>query len=136
MNTRCAELAKFVVYESPYMCYADHPKHVIGQAGEEFVAKVPTAWDDIRFLGGYPGEWIAVARRSGDAWYVGVMCGDAAKEVEIDLAPIGPLAGKTFETWSDGSAGPRDVKKETRPVKDGRLKLSLFAGGGFAGILR
>ena len=64
------------------------------------------------------------------------MCGDAAKEVEIDLAPIGPLAGKTFETWSDGSAGPRDVKKETRPVKDGRLKLSLFAGGGFAGILR
>ena len=31
MNTRCAELAKFVVYESPYMCYADHPKHVEAQ---------------------------------------------------------------------------------------------------------
>ena len=136
MNTRCAELAKFVVYESPYMCYADHPKHVIGQTGEEFVAKVPTAWDDIRFLGGYPGEWIAVARRSGDAWYVGVMCGDAAKEVEIGLAPIGPLAGNTFETWSDGSAGPRDVKKGTHPVNARRLKLSLAAGGGFAGILR
>ena len=136
MNTRCAELAKFVIYESPYMCYADHPKHVIGQAGEEFVANVPTHWDDIRFLGGYPGEWVAIAKRSGTAWYVGVMCGDAAKDVEIDLATIGPLAGKTFETWADGPAGPRDVQKDVRPVKDGRLKLSLAAGGGFAGILR
>jgi len=55
---------------------------------------------------------------------------------EIDLATTGPLAGKTFETWADGPAGPRDVQKDVRPVKDGRLKLSLAAGGGFAGILR
>ena len=56
-DTRCAELAKFVIYDSPYMVFCDHPKHVLGQPGADFLQIVPTVWDDTRFLGGAPEEY-------------------------------------------------------------------------------
>ena len=64
-NTRAAELSKFVIYESPFAVFCDHPTNVLGRIGADFVRRVPTEWDDTRFLGGYPDEWVAVARRSG-----------------------------------------------------------------------
>jgi len=55
-NTRAAELAKFVIYESPLTVVCDHPDHILNQPGSDFLKIVPTVWDDIRFLGGYPGD--------------------------------------------------------------------------------
>jgi alpha-glucosidase len=131
MNTRAAELAKFVVYESPWMCFCDHPRNVLGQPGSEFVAEVPTVWDDTRFLGGYPGEWVAVARRSGDKWYLGVLNGNEAREVELD-APF--LSGEgRCRYWSDGEK-PTDVVRGEERVPATRGKIRLAAGGGFAAV--
>ena len=131
MNTRAAELAKFVVYESPWMCFCDHPRNVLGQPGSEFVAEVPTVWDDTRFLGGYPGEWIAVARRSGDKWYLGVLNGNEAREVEL-TAPF--LSGEgRCRYWSDGEK-PTDVVRGEERVPATRGKIRLAAGGGFAAV--
>ena len=134
MNTRAAELAKFVVYESPLTMFCEHPRNVLGQPGSEFVADVPTVWDDTRFLGGYPGEWIAVARRSGDAWYVGVMGGDDAREVTLDLGFAG--AGRSLSFWADGE-GPRDACRGTASTDaDGKLTVSLAPGGGYVAVVR
>lgn len=134
MNTRAAELAKFVVYESPLTVFCEHPRNVLGQPGSEFVADVPTVWDDTRFLGGYPGEWIAVARRSGDAWYVGVMGGDDAREVTLDLGFVG--AGRSLSFWADGE-GPRDACRGTASTDaDGKLTVRLAPGGGYVAVVR
>ena len=134
MNTRAAELAKFVIYESPWTCFCDHPKNVRGQPGAEFVAEVPTVWDDTRFLGGYPGEWIAVARRSGTDWYVGIMNGNEAREVEL-AADFLPAQG-TYRYWTDG-ARPMDlVCGEGSLPAERRVKLSLAASGGFVARIR
>lgn len=72
-NTRAAELSKFVIYESPLNVVCDHPDHILNQPGSDFLKIVPTVWDDIKFLGGYPGDYVAIAKRSGDEWFVGVM---------------------------------------------------------------
>ncbi len=56
-NTRAAELSKFVIYESPLTVVCDHPDNILGKAGSDFLKIVPTVWDDIEFLGGYPGEY-------------------------------------------------------------------------------
>ena len=134
MNTRAAELAKFVVYESPLTVFCEHPRNVLGQPGSEFVADVPTVWDDTRFLGGYPGEWIAVARRSGDAWYVGVMGGDDAREVTLDLGFAG--AGRSLSFWADGE-GPRDACRGTASTDaNGKLTVRLAPGGGYVAVVR
>ena len=67
-NSRCAELSKFVIYDSPLTVMCEHPKYVLGQPGADFLKIVPTVWDDTRFLDGYPGEYIVMTKRSGKQW--------------------------------------------------------------------
>ena len=134
MNTRTAELAKFVVYESPLTVFCEHPTNVVGKAGSEFLREVPTTWDDTRSLGGYPGEYVAVARRSGDKWYVAVMGGDDAREVSVDLSGLG--AAPEYRFWRDGQRPDEAVAGTAALGSDGRLKVSLAPGGGFVAVFR
>jgi alpha-glucosidase len=84
-NTRAAELSKFVIYESPLTVVCDHPSNILNQPGADFLKIVPTVWDDIKFIGGYPGDYVAIAKRSGSSWFVGVMNDTIAKTVNIKL---------------------------------------------------
>ncbi len=61
-NTRAAELSKFVIYESPLTVVCDHPDNILNQPGADFLKIVPTVWDDIKFIGGYPGDWVAISK--------------------------------------------------------------------------
>ena len=71
MGTRCHNIALYVVYENPMPMVADAPSSYEGQTGFDFIVDVPTTWDESRFVAGEPGEYIVIARRSGDAWYLG-----------------------------------------------------------------
>ncbi|MBP5284662.1 MAG: glycoside hydrolase family 97 protein [Kiritimatiellae bacterium] len=133
MNTRCAELAKFVVYDSPWTVFCDHPTNVVGKAGSDFLKTVKTEWDDTRFLGGAPDEWIALAKRDGERWFVGVMGGVDAREVEVDLSALG--CGKNIEYWADGENGPEDVVHAKSVLGCGKLKINLAPGGGYVAIV-
>lgn len=84
-NTRAAELSKFVIYESPLTVVCDHPNNILGQPGADFLKIVPTVWDDTKFLAGHPDEYVAIARKSGDTWFVGAMNTSIAKTIELDL---------------------------------------------------
>ena len=134
INTRAAELSKFVIYESPYTVFCDHPDNVAGQSGIEFLQAMPTEWDETRFLGGLPGEYVALARRSAGKWYIGVMGNSSARELQIDLSFIseGPL---TVEYWQDGRKAakvPTDIAHGTLKLKAGApLKVKLAPSGGF-----
>ena len=125
MNTRAAELAKFVVYESPYMVCCDHPTNILGKVGADFLKEVPAEWDDTRFLGGYPGEWGAIARRSADRWFVGAMGGDDAREVEIDLSSL--CIADEGRIWCDS-------RKVAITTEGGILRVPLAPGGGFVAV--
>ena len=132
MNTRSAELAKFVVYESPLTVFCEHPRNVIGKPGAEFLRDVPTTWDDTKFLGGYPDQYVAIARKSGDKWYVAVMGGDDAREVSVDLSCLG--VGGEYLFWKDGAKPDETVSGRAVLPKDGRLSVKLAPGGGFVAV--
>ena len=83
-NTRAAELSKFVIYESPLTVVCDHPDNILNQPGADFLKIVPTTWDDIKFIGGYPGDYVAIAKRSGEKWFIGVMNNSVGKSVDIE----------------------------------------------------
>jgi alpha-glucosidase len=138
-NTRAAELSKFVIYESPLTVVCDHPDNILNQPGADFLKVVPTVWDDIKFLGGYPGEYVAIAKRSGDKWFVGVMNNSAGKTVEINLSFL-PAGTYLAEAWADtkkSDAEPKDLKKETRTLKSGDiLKVTMAKNGGFVAIIK
>ncbi len=89
MTTRGHGLGMFVVYESPFQMVADSPDAYENASGYDFVKQVPAAWDETRFLGGDIDSYVAVARRKGRDWYVGVMGNEQPREVSIPLAFLG-----------------------------------------------
>jgi alpha-glucosidase len=73
MGKRCHQLAMFVVCYSPLTVACDHPNNYKDQPGIEFLKMVPTVWDDTRVLNGEFCEYITIARRNEDTWYLGSM---------------------------------------------------------------
>ena len=138
-NTRSAELAKFVVYESPYMVVSDHPKNVLGQPGADFLKVVPTTWDDTRFLDGYPGEYCAIARQKDGAWYIGVLNNSRRRRVTLDLSQLSDI-GTTIEYWRDTKKSDKQPTllehKTTRLNPQKPLVIDLAASGGFVAIIK
>ena len=77
MTTRAHQLAMFVVYPSPLQSLADAPAAYLDDRNRPlpetgFLRLVPATWDETRGVAGAWGKWIAVARRSGKRWFVGV----------------------------------------------------------------
>jgi alpha-glucosidase len=138
-NTRAAELSKFVIYESPLTVVCDHPDNIINQPGSDFLKIVPTTWDDIKFLCGYPGEYVAIAKRKGDIWFLGVMNNSVGKSVEIKLDFL-PAGNYTIEMWADtknSDKEPTDLKKSEKSVKAGdEIKVTMAKNGGFVAVIK
>jgi alpha-glucosidase len=137
-DTRAAELAKFVVIESPFIVVADHPKYVLGQPGAEFLKIVPTVWDDIKFLGGSPTEYVAIAKQSGNKWFIGVLNNSVEKEITIDTQFL-PAGKYTIEIWADAkdaNKNPKNIAKASQTIEAGKpLKVKLAKAGGYVAVI-
>ena len=139
MGTRSNQLALYVVFENPMPMVADDPSAYEGQPGFDFVAEVPTTWDETRFVAGEVGEYIVVARRQGKNWYLGGITNWTSRELTI---PLDFLGRGSFETtlYLDGSLDEEDpnaIRIEKREMSAGTpLRVSLAPGGGVAAVFR
>jgi alpha-glucosidase len=137
-GTRAHQLAMYVVYESPLVMASDYPEAYEGQPGFEFIEKVPTVWDETRFLAGEPAQYIALARKKGDSWYIGAMSNWEARGLDLPLSFLG--AGEYEATiFADGPDAATegtslDISKRTVTAGD-RLTLKLAPGGGAAVLI-
>jgi alpha-glucosidase len=133
-NTRAAELAKFVVYESPYTVVCEHPKFVLGQPGADFLKIVPSVWDDIRFLDGDPDTHVAIAKQSGDKWFIGVLNNSEEREITLNTSflPAGKYTVEIWEDAKDASKKPKNIKRSTKTIEAGKpLKVKMAKAGGY-----
>jgi alpha-glucosidase len=138
-NTRAAELSKFVIYESPLTVVCDHPDNILNQPGADFLKIVPTTWDDIKFLGGYPGDYVAIAKRSGDKWFVGVMNNSEGKSVDlkVDFLPAGNYEAEIWADTKNSDKEPKELKKSVVKIKQGSpFKVTMAKNGGFVAIIK
>jgi alpha-glucosidase len=135
-GTRCRQLAMYVVYESPFNMLCDSPTNYEKEpVCTEFIAKIPTVWEQTVALDGKVGEYCIIARRAGDVWYVGGMTNWDEREVEIDLSFLGEgnFAATEFVDGPNASKIGRDFLKKSIEVKGGsKLKVKMAVGGGFA----
>ena len=138
-GTRAHQLAMYVVYEQPLAMVSDFPEALAGQPGMEFVEKVPTAWDDTKVPDGEPAQYVTIARRKGDTWYIGSMSNWDARDLDVALDFLG---GGEYETqiFADGADADRvatslDISTKRVTAKD-RLTIHLAPGGGWAAIVR
>lgn len=139
VGTRCHQLGMYVVYESPLQMLADSPSNYYREpVCMEFLSQVPVVWDETRVLKASVGEYVVVARRHGDTWYIGGMVGEKGQKFEIGLDFI--KGNKTLTYWEDGvnvDMNANDVARRTRKVKQGdKITITMYDGGGYAAIIK
>ncbi len=137
LGTRCHQLGMYVVFESPLQMLSDSPSNYLREPEMmEFLAPVPSVWDDTRVLDARIAEYALVARRSGKDWYVGAMTNWTARDLQVDFSFL-PAGTFWLEAYQDGVNADRvasDYKKtKTQITRDTKLKVSLAPGGGWAG---
>jgi alpha-glucosidase len=139
MGTRCYMLALYVVFENPMPMVADEPDSYEGQPGFDFVAEVPTTWDETRFVGGDVGEYIVVARRSGDAWYLGGITNWTSRTLAIPLKFLGDgdYEATIYVDRTSNGEDPNGLKVEKKSVTSREsLDVTLSSGGGVAAVFK
>ena len=134
-STRCHMLAMYVVLESYLGMIGDTPEACEGQPGFEFLQTVPTTWDKTVVPDASVNEYVAIARRHGDDWYVGAINNSQARDVEIALDFLGKGDYKVtlYKDAQDTDTNPNHLIKETFTVtaKD-KITVPLASDGGAA----
>lgn len=138
LGTRAHHLAMYVCFDNPNPMVADYPTAYEGQAGFEFLKRVPTWWDETRVLIGQVGELLVTARRKGRDWYLGGMSALRERDLEIPLSFLGEGSFQAT-LWKDAS----DVKTDPNhlTVEDvlvsAKHPLPIHVGmdGGFVAII-
>jgi len=120
-------LATAVLFQSPVQHFAMAPNNLEDAPAwaVEFMKEVPTTWDETRFIDGYPGKYVVMARRSGDKWYIaGINAEEAPRVIELDVAKGTEVTLYSDDTKLSGS------KTTVKPNKKGKLKVTIPCNGG------
>lgn len=134
-GTRCRQLAEYIIFESPFNMLCDSPTNYMKeQECTAFISSVPTIWDETVALDSKIAEYITMARRSNNTWYVGSLNNWKTRELEIDLAFL-PEGNYQMEIFKDGINADRnaaDYKKETKALPTNKkIKIKMYPGGGY-----
>jgi alpha-glucosidase len=134
-GTRTQQLAQYVIYDSPLQYLAGTPSAYRAEPGfTRFLGGIPTTWDETRPLQGAIGDYVVVARRAGDTWYVAAMTDWTARKIELPLSFL-PLGEYTATIVTDGKNADRyaaDYQIESRTVGPrSSLPIELAPGGGY-----
>ena len=135
-GTRCRQLAEYVVFDSPLNMLCDSPSNYIAEAEcTEFIAACPETWDESLGVNGEIGKYITIARRSGDAWYVGALTNWDERALTLDLSFLGEgeWSLDIFQDGPNAEKAARDYVHTTANVPAGRkITAHLAPGGGWA----
>ncbi len=138
-GTRCHQLALFTVFDSPFTMLCDTPDNYDAEPeSRDFIASIPTTWEETRILDGKMGEYIITARKKEGKWYVAGITDWTPREVTVDLSFLGSGSHKAtlFKDGVNAARNARDYKKENIQVNaNSPLKIQLAPGGGFAMIV-
>lgn len=142
------QLATSILFQNPIQNFAITPNNLVDAPEEciEFLRNVPTEWDETRFIDGYPGKYVVIARRKGNKWYIaGVNATDKPINLNIRLPE---LSGLELSVLSDSYTKDKlkrnkkgNVQQKTTAFdfllnhktiisKDGKLSSSILPNGG------
>jgi hypothetical protein len=136
ITTHAHELALTALYESGLQHLADRPESFLAQPREvqDYLSRLPAAWDETRYVSGYPGESAVMARRSGDTWYVaGINGQDDPQTLPVSLSFLGdgPFSATVFE-----DSGRPDAPWDIRTVSALPEAVPCQPRGGFVWVIR
>lgn len=138
-GTRCHQLAQYVVYESPLQMLADSPSNFYREPETmSFLGQVPVTWDETLVPEAKISDYIVVARKKGDKWYVGAMTDRTPRTLEIKLDFLDP-GQKKITIWQDGvnaHSNPIDFQVIEKSVQAGQVvEIEMAQGGGWVAVI-
>ncbi len=133
-TTWANQIASLVILNSPLLTIAAHPHSILANPATELIKNVPSTWDETRVLpGSVVGELAVFARRKGPKWFLATMCGPKPKTIEVSLSFLGDGDYKAYLV-RDKETDVSVTVEESSQNRSDVLRLSLQAGGGFAGM--
>ncbi len=123
-------LATAVLFQSPVQHFALAPNNLTDAPSWaiDFMKEVPTTWDEVRFIDGYPGKYVILARRHGDKWYIaGVNAQKETLKLKVNLPMFSN--GEKVRLFSDDKALQGGVK-QIEIGKKQELQLAIPCNGG------
>ncbi|HMI64563.1 MAG TPA: glycoside hydrolase family 97 catalytic domain-containing protein, partial [Cyclobacteriaceae bacterium] len=139
LGTRCHMLAMYVVLENELPLVCDYPAAYEGEPGFEFIPQVPATWDETKVLDAKVGEYIIIARRRKDDWYVGAITNHDQRQLSVPLTFLreGKYRLDLYTDAPDAKERPNLLVKEVKEVtKDASISLKIAGGGGAAMSLK
>lgn len=138
-GTRAHQLAMYVIFDGPLQMLADDPTtYMREQESTDFITSIPTVFDETVALGGEVGEYVALARRKGDTWYVAAMSNWDSRELQLDFSFLddGAYDAEVIKDGVNADRDATDYKKEHININSGdKLNIQLSNGGGWAAII-
>lgn len=142
IGTRAYQLALFVVFESGLQMLADNPTlYYHNEDCTRFMTQVPVTWDETVALEAKAGEYVIVAKRKGDKWFIGGITnnGETKREFTVKLDFLNKDRSYQMTSFEDGiNAGRQamDYRCKSSLVKaDEQLTIKMVRNGGFAAII-
>ena len=134
-GTRCQQLAEYIVFDAPLQMLSDNPTtYMREQECTDFITKVPTTFDETVALDGKVGEYVAIARRKGDTWFVAALTDWTPRSLTIDCSflPAGKYAAEVFQDGINADRDATDYRRQVLSVASGeKLTVQLYGGGGW-----
>jgi alpha-glucosidase len=134
-GTRCHQLAMFVVYESPIQMFSGNPSDAYPEVDfTTFLASLPTTWDETVVLEAKLGDYVIIARRKDQDWYLAGMTDWSARTFDVDLSFLGKGAYRAFSVKDGANAGQHASDyRMGYDLVDGskKLNVSMASGGGY-----
>ena len=123
-------LATAVMFQSAVQHFALAPNNLTDAPdwAISFMKEVPTTWDEVKFIDGYPGKYVVLARRHGNTWYV---AGVNAQKETVKLKAKLPMisAGAALKIYSDDASLNGKVTAE-KMDKNQEVELTIPTNGG------
>ena len=129
-TTDIFELASGIIMQTSVQCVAMQPNNLdeLPQFEMDFLRQLPTTWDETRFIDGYPGKYVVLARRHGDRWYIaGLNALGLPQTVSIDLSAFGLSQPQLYVDNKKGEPTLTTPKTD----KKGMAKVTIQPNGGF-----
>lgn len=134
-GTRAQQVALYLTLDSPFSMLCDTPsRYMADQATTDFICSLPRNYDKTLCLDGKIGEYVVMARKAGDDWYVAGTTNWDSRELSIDLSVLGD-GEYEMECYLDGEDADIDacshVISRSEAKKLGKVDVRMAQGGGF-----
>ena len=132
-GTRTRQLAEYIIFESPFGMLCDSPSNYLKEDEcTQFIASVPTTWDETMVLDGKVGEYLVTARRKGDRWYIGAINNWNELDLVLDISELdgGAQQAHVFRDGANANRVAQDYVSEDIEIYANKLMIHLAKGGG------